>query len=540
MLASIQSASFVNAQAPDSLFMSTCDRGSASSVLDVGNVSAALNNSGLLFYPAKNGHGYEVPKGSGIGGMSYMSFNMAGYVGSSLRSSGTRINPSDVWPGPLDGLGIAPKDCAPYDKIWKVNASNDVTSLWNEDNPSAATLAWPGDIGAPFFDANGDGKYQPLDGDVPKVFGDEMHWWIQNDRGNEHKMFKSLPLGIERRVSAFAFDRAGVLENITFYRYEIKNRNRKRIEKAFVSVFLDVELGNFYDNYAGTDTTLGMVYFYNADNNDEMKRGYGQAPPALGMIMLETPKAQMDSSAGECDHSPENVPLYSTVNPGGGRYWDGAFDTPSLYHYMHGRWGDGSAVTYGGRGIQTGKPTRFFYPGDPVTGEYWSEINGDGNGNPLPPSWREMYANYGPFCLNPEETATFTFALIWSRGQSNLDSITKLRQDAAFVLGIRDIILTPVNEAPDPIPLEYQLEVGVYPNPSNENVTVFYELADRAKVEIDIFDMLGRKKHSEMRVHEEAGRTEIVLRTASWPSGAYYLRYRIGSLTESKMFVVAH
>ena len=40
---------------------------------------------------------------------------------------------------------------------------------------------WPVDDGAPWKDANGDGEYDPADGDYPDILGDVFHWYVMND-----------------------------------------------------------------------------------------------------------------------------------------------------------------------------------------------------------------------------------------------------------------------------------------------------------------------------------------------------------------------
>ena len=94
-------------------------------------------------------------------------------------------------------------------------------------------------------------------------------YWIMNDAGNRHETFKTDPLGVEVRTSAFGFNNDSFLGHSTFYRYRITNRSSETIDSMFVGRFSDPDLGDFDDDRVGTDTTLSMVYTYNADNQDE-------------------------------------------------------------------------------------------------------------------------------------------------------------------------------------------------------------------------------------------------------------------------------
>jgi hypothetical protein len=111
----------------------------------------------------------------------------------------------DYWPGPIDTLtGVADSvSTRPYDKIWKVNRFDveDFKYNFQLGNVTNGTysippdmLSWPASgIGnltrnlAPYVDYNGDGVYNPFDGDYPKIKGDQMLWWVFNDNLAAHE-----------------------------------------------------------------------------------------------------------------------------------------------------------------------------------------------------------------------------------------------------------------------------------------------------------------------------------------------------------------
>src|SRR5690606_34237885 len=105
-----------------------------------------------------------------------------------------RQDGSDFWPGPLDVNTATTDDqiCAPYDRIWDVKRQDVQKFIAYYEcyvdpqcNPSdmfpgyvipTDIREWPGNRPdnspeqlAPYFDRNGDGFYNVLDGDYPLV-----------------------------------------------------------------------------------------------------------------------------------------------------------------------------------------------------------------------------------------------------------------------------------------------------------------------------------------------------------------------------------
>src|SRR5690606_34900567 len=84
----------------------------------------------------------------------------------------------------------------------------------------------------------------------------------------------------------------------------------------------------------------------------------------------------------------------------------------AMYNFMQGLWADGVPVTEGGTGYQTsGEVTLFSYPGDPVTAQYWSERNIDGNGTPNPSGDRRFLVTTGPMDLEPGVSHDIVFGM---------------------------------------------------------------------------------------------------------------------------------
>jgi hypothetical protein len=98
-------------------------------------------------------------------------------------------------------------------------------------------------------------------------------------------------MGIEVQGMAYAYGCPTVvsghneLSYTTFYDYKIINRSSTNYHDVFVSMFSDVDLGYYGDDYIGSDVTDNYGYAYNADANDETIsgiNGYGSYIPAQG------------------------------------------------------------------------------------------------------------------------------------------------------------------------------------------------------------------------------------------------------------------
>ncbi len=267
-----------------------CAPSEAEAYLDINNVRARVFNNGALFWRGEP-YVYEVPKGSGINGVFAANFWVGGLVNDDLRMAATRYSSYQFWPGPLndDGTLPNPDDCSGFDRIYKVS----LRDLLDYDASGLATtdlMEWPWHLGAPVVDGDGDPNNYDLEGgDRPEVLGHQTLWWVMNDVGNEHLVSgaDTPPINLEVQVTAFAA-RSDIpaIDDATLYRYKLIYRGNAPLEDAYIGFFVDPDLGNFDDDYVGSDSTLDLGYVYNADNNDEGGAGYGENPPALGFGML--------------------------------------------------------------------------------------------------------------------------------------------------------------------------------------------------------------------------------------------------------------
>ena len=440
---------------------SNCQGALGEAFLDVNNVRARILNNGGLFWRGSP-HVYEVPKGGGSNAIFASGIWVAGEVGGQLRAAASRYGPWEFWAGPLDENGNAPTDCSIFDHVYKVSKA-DVETYVTTGSASPDLREWPTGLGAPTLDADGneidfditvplaDRVNRVIDlaaGERPAILGDMTLWWVMNDRGNIHEATDAAPIGLEVHGTAFAFNTAGDIGNTTFYKYNMFYKGDVPLENAYLGIFSDPDLGNFDDDYVGADTSLGLGYVYNADNEDEGGEGYGTSPPAAGYDFFQGP---IVPSAGDSalvdgvwidDFKNLKMTTFAFYNNGGDVNGDPQTGS-DYYNYMQGNWKDGRAFTVGGGGRDfSTTPTRFIFPGDPVTGDGWSELNPDpigGTLGPIAPADRRFVMATGPFTIEPGDAQEIVFGLVWARGTDNLDSITKLRQADALAQAAFDV-----------------------------------------------------------------------------------------------------
>ena len=286
-------------------------------------------------------------------------------------------------------------------------------SLYN--NPNQDYQDWPVDQGAPtVFDAI-------LGEDVPQMFGDQMCWSVFNDAdATEHTNMSTDPLGIEVKFTAFAFDQSGSLGNMVFLKFQIYNKGDKTLNKCFISLWSDPDLGTSTDDYVGVDTATDLAYCYNSTATDSKYATLpNSVPPAVGLDFFQGPLiytgVNTDSANMWGQKWPEyvNMGMYSFNKYINGTDPDNAIET---YYYML-----GLDAKSGGIPVidpTTGDPTTFQLTGDPVTGTGWlDEVAAD----------RRMMQTTGPITFRPGDSTEIVAAFICAQGSTYLNSITQLR-----------------------------------------------------------------------------------------------------------------
>ncbi|WP_317899855.1 T9SS type A sorting domain-containing protein [Aurantibacillus circumpalustris] len=434
--------------------------------LDKNKVKARINTVNDKFWNI-NGNGaasYEVPAGKGRNAMFANSIWIGGLDGGGqlhLAANTYKQSGTDFWPGPLDTTNastIGTPSTSLYNKLWKIDC-NDIANFvtaFNNGSVTANTYTIPADIlnypakgignyqrnMAPFVDVNNNGIYDPFnDGDYPIIKGHQQILSIYNDNHTIHSESQGVPMGIEIHERSYSYSDPNIVDSMqainytTFHHYTIYNRSLTSYQQVYLTDWSDVDLGNYGDDYIGSDTINNFAYCYNGDSVDENisgALGYGNKPPVSSLVLLPTNCTQdgIDNNHnGQIDESGEqfDMDLVTYYNNNVGAF-PPQTTNPSIathyYNYMSGRWKDNTPFTFGGNGYSGSAATKIMYPGDPQLNSGWTET---AVGNT--PGDRRILLSSGPFAFPARSKIEWGFAIVFSQDTANaVNTITEFNQ----------------------------------------------------------------------------------------------------------------
>lgn len=514
-----------------------CLPAKSSTAIDINNVRARINTGGDMWWDLQNTGEYEIPKGSSKTSMFSASLWMGGLdVNGQLKGAFQRYrsNGNDFWTGPLtkkDGkASITAEVCDAYDRHYDIKREDVDAFILKYNNPEYLDYVVPDIIKdwpahptfadqsyylAPFYDADGDGEYDYTQGDYPYydidnslckpeknalgeyvyaptmegngiladqvLKGDQTLWWVFNDNGNNHSETQGNAIGVEVRAQAFAFTTNDVINNMTFYTYEIINRSSFRLTETYFSQWVDTDLGYAQDDYVGCDVQRGLGYCYNGTNIDGngLINHYGEQPPAVGVDFFQGPYMDPDNLDNPkyapyveytidtlgvgpndddtlsidtvvkivCDESINGVNFGDSIkdnerfgmrrfvfhNNVGGTSPSFMTDpelAPEYYQFLRGIWKDGTKMRYGG-GAHTvtgayGPECDFMFPADtdPCNWGTGGQATGaiipwtEENTSSTVPFDRRFMQSAGPFTLEPGAVNYITVGIPWARAAS--------------------------------------------------------------------------------------------------------------------------
>jgi hypothetical protein len=503
--------------------------GQTQAYLDLNNVKALVHNRNDMFWDLSTNARYEVPKYSGkncnfansvwIGGIEPGGqLHMAGMT---YRQSGV-----DFWPGPLDTVSgnIDAPTSAAYNKIWKVSYTdiNAFILAWNTGSiiantytPTIDILTWPAQGNgnyarylAPFVDVNGDGIYNPMTGgDYPKIKGDQMLFYVCNDKMNVHTETMGVPLGIEMQVSAYSYGCPAVLtaypelNYTTFYNYKIINRSSSQYNKTVAAIWCDADLGQYSDDYIGCDTLNNLGYMFNSTSSDGV---YGNYPPILSYQILKGPPADINDGIDNDRDGLTDEPLEETkfndftfYNNNIGPF-NPATTNPATtihyYNYMNAFWKDGSPFRGDSAGYLygNGAPTKYVYPGNPQVNTGWTEMFRNN-----PAGDRRFIIGNGPFTFKPGDSFELDFSILttFDSTANGYKNITKVKNQNFVLRNFYNLISKPtcLNEI-NGIKENgiNKINLAIVPNPASEFVYIS-SVTDLTGAELKLYNSMGQQ-----------------------------------------------
>lgn len=538
----------------------SCAPATALRDLEWNNVQALIENGGTLWYDRAIDRGaHYVPKELGVS----VCYGGALWLGGispdqqlKLAAVKYRNSGNDFWPGPLTNDGtaeVSAETCQEYDQFiisYRSDAmlhrqyheavdagtvaeqfpNGYVTPSYFFDYPAHGNTALNQDYYlAPFLDYDGDGAYNPLNGDYPwydflqeidcserrredivPLYGDQNFYWIFNDKGNIHSESQGEPIGMEIRAQAFAFATNDEVNNMTFYNYVLINQGTQTLTETYFAQWVDSDLGGHVDDYVGCDVQRGLGYSYNGDAFDEQTAyslGYGENPPAMGVDFFEGPYQDADNLDNPLTTNFSDA-VDSLGIPYGGigiGYGDGVVDNERFgmrkflyynwtngdngqpnqalqyYNYMKGYWRNGQRMAYGGDGLTAASgamldvPADYMFPDDTdpinwgtngVEGYDWSEV-----GEGTPEGDRLFLQSAGPFTLEPGDYNNITVGMLYARayGGEPYESVNllKIADDKAQALFDNCFEIVSGPDAPEVAIQELENELILYI--SNDN-----------------------------------------------------------------------
>ena len=462
-----------------------------------------------------------------------------------------------------------------WDQVWKISQHEIDFHInnWMNSNyePPKSLVNWPahGDTlrgepycVAPFYDYNQDGNYNPLDGDYPKIKGDQSIYFIYND--GKSPTSKN-PMDAEVHGMAYAFScQDSALQNTVFVDYKIINRSTRTFSNTHIGMFTEGGVGNPTDDRVQCDVNRGLYYFFNGDDYDDHSfwlSGYGYHPPSIAIMTLQGSKQKADGIDNILGLGPNETVNGTGIGDGiiDNEHWGmqyfrsfwgdnahlGYPTIDSHFHYfLTGKFLDGRTFDYGGSGSPSGlNPTnvkaRYYYPGT-------SDIYNYGTyGTPMP-EWTEVTAQMsafdkrgvsstGPSTFKPNDTIELTYAFVFGRdylntgAQAGVDNMLK-RADSIrsyFDQGL----LTPCG-FPTAVN-ENQLDkssFSIYPNPTKD--VLFINQSQSSEVSITIFDVTGK-----VLFQSQFNNPQIQVSTKHLPKGMYLLQITHPDGQEVKPFI---
>lgn len=418
-----------------------------------------------------------------------------------------RQDGNDFWPGPLDGAGsLSYATSSDWARIWKVNRA-DITehrnrTFRNTANTPASILEWPGkgnvhargkdgvpltvdrDM-APFVDKNGDGIYQPLKGDYPDVKGDQALWWVVSDNGPSHSQTNGQPLKVEVQVTAYAYKRNTLIDNVVYYDYAITNRSADHYHNVRWAWWDCANLGYQNGDYAHFDSSRRLAVEYNYAVHDGGAAGnpfpFPSHHPVKGHTLVKTPG----------DEGGAYVPTGSFVYYNNDPSIIGVPEVPGEYqYYMHATMRNGTHFSYAGRDVN------YVFTDEPNVIGGWNECGVGGN-----PGRRTYILSTGDFSLSAGATQHVLMAMVVDSGVGSCPYVDltriKATADTAWAVyhnppaevGVHDVA-------------EARTVLSLFPNPAHDYIDLRAQKAGVGTA--DVFNVLGVKVASATLTNGEA------------------------------------
>ena len=422
------------------------------------------------------------------------------------------------------------------------------------NNPDYANWYKMVPYGAPYNDVNNNGVFDPSI-DIPGIKNAAQTVFVCLTDGFplSHNPGEGFGGGVtnplmmsEVHFTAWAYTLSGI-EDVQYLKWEIVNKGQNIWNKTYFSIISDVDLGDGFDDYVGSDTNRKLGYCYNGTNNDAM---YGANPPAFGIRLLRGALRQYQLPVPDSLKMTSFTFFTSTGSGPPSCESDPNGEPYPAYLYMTGVKKDSTPYLNPLIPLGSGtRKTKFCYSGDPETNSGWIEIMGSIpncggdtiNTPPIPtnpPGDRRTIISSGSVNLQvaPNEKQTIVAAQMVARGNSNTNSVTLLKQLSDVASNYYFNHIVGIKKISELVPEKYQL-LQNYPNPFNPSTVIRFDLPKSDLVTLNIYDVSGRLVKTLLNEHKSPGTYEVKFDASEISSGIYFYKLSTSTFSEAKKMI---
>lgn len=511
-----------------------------------------------------------------LSGTRYLSFRvlwsagflLSGYNVSEIWANGL-FESRSLWNYSPGIVGSFPYQNDPFARLYVIKST---------DPPfNGSWLSYRGAVhyGAPFYDGDKDGFYNPVDKnnngqwdpdeDAPEMIGEVTTWCVINDTAQFSGAIQdSKTMGIEVQLSVFDFslEGSGFLDDQVFVRYRIINRGivNPVLDSVIFSFYVDPDIEEFNNDYLGCDTTLNLGYAYSGFDKEVNN------PPAIGVALLQGPPVYIPNETFiDIDNDGKFTPnidtpidtavfkygsnISSKIFPGaknqnitsyfkklvyigylepitasGYRMWQN-----SIHHdgQMTDPCNDPFGVVIGNVNCSDVNK-KFLFSGDPFNRNGWI--------NTFPDFDATFLLSTGPFKLEKDVPIDIWGVFVGGRGYDSLHSVEILKENTRKAIEFYKNLPT-IYEKPE-IPTEYVLYQN-YPNPFNAGTTIKWRMPQKGRVTIKIYDIIGREIEKVEDNFYDIGEHSIRFSPGNkLSSGVYFYQLKTENFIETKKMVL--
>ncbi|MEN0003098.1 MAG: T9SS type A sorting domain-containing protein [Bacteroidota bacterium] len=367
------------------------------------------------------------------------------------------------------------------------------------DDPIPSIFAWPGRnnphfeayngypqppdvLMAPFFDNDGDGNYDPNNGDFPRAVDspyagkgvDKMIWFAYHTKpGMLPSGLPSPNLEIQTLIYLVNCPAALPVNQTVYFNKRVVNRGFEVIDSLHVGMYTEASIGCLESEYLGTHPESKVAFVYDATPTEDECLAGAISSPVLAVRVEEwwasdyefinRPQITMPIIEEEAT----NVLLPPGMLPP---------DTPvSYFHYLSGSWRDGTPLTSGGNGFQNSSiKQQLIFPDAPYNSEGWSE-----QASGLSPGKRSFLNILGDERIAPGGYQEYLFSFTVfdqetnNQPYDNLDSMYQrakyLQQIFFFIAGVEPFYNCDMATSTT-TPGKASALLQLFPNPAREQV----------------------------------------------------------------------